>query len=74
METEDAIDRVGLNAPTPIGTSLRERATEGLLFPRETMLVSENASGKLVCEVTRTSPSESSSMTPVSGSKMSAVP
>jgi len=68
METEeDAIDRVGLNTPTPIRASLGERATEGLLFARGTM---ENASCKLVCEGTRTSPPESSSKAPVSASKM----
>lgn len=50
---EDVTDRVGVIAPAE--GALMERATEGLLLARETMLVSENASCKLICEVFRIS-------------------
>lgn len=53
LDTEDVTDRVGVIAPSE--AALMERATEGLLLARETKLVSENASCKLICEVFRIS-------------------
>ena len=53
LDTEDVADRVGVIAPTE--GALMERATEGLLLARERMLVSENTSCKLICEVFRIS-------------------
>jgi hypothetical protein len=53
LDMEDVTDRVGVIAPAE--GALMERATEGLLLSRETMLVSENASCKLICEVFRVS-------------------
>ncbi len=50
-------DRVGVTAP--FEGALMERATEGLLLAREIMLVSENASCNLICEVFRISLPES---------------
>jgi hypothetical protein len=56
-DTGDVTDRVGVIAP--IEGALMERATEELLLARETMLASENASCKLICEVFRISLPES---------------
>jgi hypothetical protein len=53
LVTADEADRVGVIAPTE--GALMERATEGLLRARDTTLVSENASCKLICEVFRIS-------------------
>jgi len=53
LDTGDATDRVGVIAP--IDGALMERATEELLLARETMLASESASCKLICEVFRIS-------------------
>lgn len=57
LYTGDVTDWVG--AITPFKGAQIERATEELLLAREMMLVSENASCKLICEVFRISLPES---------------
>jgi hypothetical protein len=57
MDAGDPIERIGVLPE--IDSSLKERATEGLLVAGEIAPLSENASCKLICEVFRISLPES---------------